>query len=1162
MDLIRFPIMASIACLLSVLLVSSNSAESNHQAAATIDFNRDVRPILSKNCFACHGADEGNRKVKLRLDVREEAIKIRKKGMPAVAPSKPDQSLMVKKITKGEMPPAESGNKLTPRQIDTLKQWIQEGAPYADHWAFIKPRRPSFPAVKDSRWPRNGIDYFVLARLEQEGLRPSPEADRFTLLRRVSLDLRGLPPSTEEINAFAKDTSADAYEKMVEKFLADPAYGERWARIWLDLARYADSAGFGSDPLRPNVWPYRDWVIEAFNRNLPYDHFTVEQLAGDLLPNATREDRIATAFHRNTMTNTEGGTDPEEFRVAAVKDRIITTAQVWMGLTMGCAQCHSHKYDPISHKDFYSFFAVFNQTEDSNRGDEAPTMPVPTPDQAEQIRRLDAQLATLRAKLDMPTAELAAAQTKWEQELRATASWVVLEPTVLQSEGKASLSKLPDGSIRASGPNPPNDVYTITASVNLSELTAVRLEVIPDKELPNGGSGKASDGNFVLSRLSVTVKSAEAPKTQVQGQYVRVTLPGANQILSLAEVQIYGGGDNIARKGKASQSSTDYGGNPEKAIDGNTDGSYFKANSTTHTRIENDPWWEVRLAEPKAIDRIVLWNRTDSGLGTRLAGARVQVLDPARNVVWEETVADPPNPSRELSPGGNQSVSFAQAVADFSQENFPVAAILQQKTRKDNGWAVAPKQKEPHSAYLLTGQPLTLPAQPLLTVTLAHRYEHSGFNLGRFRLAVTNDPKMSQRAAVPAGILAILDSPDQKHTPDQRDQLARYYRSVTPLLQGVRDEIAKLEKSRPTITNLPVMVELPVDKKRITHLMNKGNFLDPGEIVEPRTPSAFPPLPPGLPPNRLGIGQWLIGPDNPLTARVAVNRFWARLFGTGIVETEEDFGTQGELPSHPELLDWLALEYQDTLKWDTKALLKRIVTSATYRQSSRVTPELLGRDPHNRLLTRGPRYRLEAEMIRDQALALSGLLSHKVGGPSVYPPQPDGLWQAAFNGERTWSASQGEDRYRRGLYTFWRRTIPYPSMAAFDAPSREVCAIKRVRSNTPVQAFVTLNDPVYVEAAQALARRIVRKGGPSAEDRVRFALRLCQVRSPEAEEVKRLLGLFETELQHYRQAPQEAVKLATDPLGSLPTGMQADELAAWTVIANVLLNLDAVLTKG
>jgi hypothetical protein len=427
---------------------------------------------------------------------------------------------------------------------------------------------------------------------------------------------------------------------------------------------------------------------------------------------------------------------------------------------------------------------------------------------------------------------------------------------------------------------------------------------------------------------------------------------------------------------------------------------------------------------------------------------------------------------------------------------------------------------------------------------------------------VTEDARIGKRAGVPAETLAILDRPDPERKPAERDTLARYFRSITPLLKEVRDEIAKLEKSRPSITNLPVMQELPTEKHRVTHLMKKGNFLDPGEVVPPSTPAAFPPLPDGAKPNRLGMARWLISPDNPLTARVAVNRFWARLFGTGIVETEEDFGTQGELPSHPELLDWLAVEYRDGLHWDTKALLKMIVTSATYRQNSRVTPELLARDPRNRLLSRGPRYRLEAETIRDQAMALSGLLAQKIGGPSVYPPQPDGLWQAAFNGERTWATSKGEDRYRRGLYTFWRRTIPYPSMAAFDAPSRETCAINRVRSNTPVQAFVTLNDPVYVEAAQALARRIVREGGGTPEERARFVLRLCLVRTPAAEQVAKLLELYQSELDHYRQAPAEAVKLATDPLGPVPSGMQADELAAWTVVANVVLNLDGVLTKG
>jgi hypothetical protein len=668
---------------------------------------------------------------------------------------------------------------------------------------------------------------------------------------------------------------------MIDRFLADPAFGERWARVWLDLARYADSAGYGSDPLRPNMWPYRDWVINAFNRNLPYDQFTIEQLAGDLLPKpsghdaAPIEQEVATAFHRNTMTNTEGGTDPEEYRVAAIKDRAITTIEVWMGLTMGCAQCHSHKYDPISQKDFYSFYAVFNQTADANRGDEAPTTPTPTPEQLEKNRRIDAQVAKLRKRMEQSTRELTVAQSQWEHELRSTAD----------------------------------------------------------------------------------TKSASA-------------------------------------------------------------------------------------------------------------------------------------------------------------------------------------------------------------ISLIYGYHLPPLNVVRFRVALATDVRMSKRALVPQDILAILDRPDDARKTDEREKLARYFRSITPLLKNVPEEIAKLEKSRPAITNLPVMQELPAEKRRVSHLLKKGNFLDPGDVVEPSTPAAFPPLPPVAKADRLAVARWLVRSDNPLTARVAVNRFWARLFGAGIVETEEDFGTQGELPSHPELLDWLAVEYRDHLHWDTKTLLKMIVTSATYRQTSRVTPELLAQDPHNRLLSRGPRYRLEAETIRDQVLALSGLLTQKIGGSSVYPPQPEGLWQAAFNGERTWSTSKGDDRYRRGLYTFWRRTIPYPSMAAFDAPSRETCAIRRVRSNTPVQAFVTLNDPVYVEAAQALARRIMREGGSTPEDRVRFTLRLCLVRTPELEQVAKLLELYRSELEHYRHAPSEALKLATDPVGPLPPGMPAEELAAWTVVANVVLNLDAVLTKG
>ncbi len=791
-------------CLILLVLAARPGAAAEGKAAP-VDFNRDVRPILSKNCFACHGADPKTRAGKMRLDLRDSAVARPKKGNAAVVPGDPDASELIRRVSSHDdaerMPPKETGNVVSAGQAAVLKRWVKEGGRYAEHWAFARPTRPPFPEVKDRSWPRNGLDPFVLTRLEKEGLKPSPEADRYALLRRASLDLRGLPPTPQEVAAFVKDAAPGAYERAVDRLLEDPAYGERWARLWLDLARYADSAGYGSDPLRPDVWRYRDWVIDAFNRNLPYDQFTVEQLAGDLLPGATPEQKIATAFHRNTMTNTEGGTDREEFRVAAVKDRVDTTVQVWMGLTMGCAKCHSHKYDPISQKEYYQFFAVFNQTADNDQPDERPTLPAPTAEQREKIRAVDAALAEARRRWERPSPAAVAA-------------------------------------------------------------LVVRRSPVPPAEL----------------------------------------------------------------------------------------------------------------------------------------------------------------------------------------------------------------------------------------------------------------------------ILAAR-------------------------------EIARLEKTRPAAPRLPVMVELPKEQRRPTHVLVKGNFLDKGDKVDPGLPSAFPGLPSGTGPDRLGVAKWLLSPDNPLTARVAVNRLWAQLWGTGLVATEEDFGTQGELPTHPELLDWLATEYV-RLGWDTKALLKLLVTSATYRQSSKVSPEALAKDERNRLFTRGPRFRLEAEMVRDQALALSGLLSRKVGGPSVYPPQPPGLWQAAFNGQRSYPTSGGADRYRRGLYTFWRRTIPYPSMATFDAPSRETCTVRRGRTNTPLQAFVTLNDPVYVECAQALARRVVKEGRTSVEERARFALRLCLARPEREEQVRQVVALFVEERGHYVKDAKAALALATEPLGPLPAGADAADLAAWTVVANVLLNMDGVLTKG
>ena len=845
---------------LVITFVLASSAHADDPPAKDnrppVDFNREVRPILAKNCFVCHGQDESSRERALRLDDREAAMKELKSGAVALVPGSPDESELVLRLTEDDeslrMPPRKSGPRLSKSEVAVIRRWVEQGANYAVHWSLVKPMDRPLPVVKNRDWCRNGLDFWVLQRLEKEGLAPSPPADKFTLLRRASLDLRGLPPTLKEVDAFAADTSVDAYEKAVSRFLEDPAFGERWARPWLDLARYADSAGYGSDPLR-TIWNYRDWVIDALNQNKPFDQFTIEQIAGDLLPNPTVAQKVATAFHRNTMTNTEGGTDDEEFRVAAIKDRVDSTGQVWLGLTVGCAKCHTHKYDPITHEDYYRFYAIFDQTADSDQPDESPVLSLPTPEETSKNKEIETRIGALKSKLNAPTAEMAAAQESWEKE---------------------------------------------------------------------------------------------------------------------------------------------------------------------------------RAAKPPA-------------------------------------AAAKPDPNRKK-----------------------------------------PDEKAPPEAV---------------------------------QKALAVDP--------------------EKRSKTEREMIATYYRTIAPLLKPLRDEIATLGKSRPKIATVPVMVELPLDKRRVTHLMEKGNYLTPGKTVTPGVLGSFHPLPPGMQNDRLGLARWLMSPENPLTSRVAVNRYWAQLFGTGIVETEEDFGTQGEPPIHPELLDWLARDYLRN-GWDTKAFLRMVMTSATYRQSSRVTPDGLAKDPRNHLFSRGPRFRLEAEMVRDQALALSGLLSHKMYGPSVFPPQPEGLWQAAFNGQRTWATSAGEDKHRRGIYTFWRRTVPYPSMSTFDAPSREICSVRRTRTNTPLQAFVTLNDPVYVEAAQALARRIVTQGGASDEDRVRFALKLCLSRPPAAEQVVRLVSLYTSEREHYSKNLPEAIALATEPLGPLPAGMDPAQLAAWTTVANVLLNLDGVLTKG
>ena len=1138
--------------------------------SGAVDFNRDIRPILAKRCFACHGQDADNREAGLRLDDRTAALSKLESGAIALVPGKPERSELIRRITTRDadlvMPPADSGEALEPAEIGLLKKWVTQGAPFARHWSFVNPAKSPLPKVKNAAWSRNAIDAFILARLDTAGLKPSREADKYSLVRRVSFDLRGLPPSPREVEQFLADRSADAYEKMVDRFLADKAYGERWARMWLDLARYADSCGYGSDPLRPNAWRYRDWVIDAFNRNLPYDQFTIDQLAGDLLPKPTLDQQIATAFHRNTMTNTEGGTDDEEFRVAAVKDRVDTTIQVWMGLTMGCAKCHNHKYDPVTQQEYYRFYAFFNQTADRDLPNEDPIIPAPTPEMISATRKIEVEVASLKKQLDTPTATLTAAQAKWEARLRATPKWTTLPAITAKAKSGITLKPLDDGSILASDSSPPNDTYTVTASVPLKRITAVRLEALPDDSLPFDGPGRGAKGEFVLSRFSAGLVPQTELDRSFAGRYVQISIPGAMKILHLAEVQVFSGGKNVATLGKARQSSTSNDAPAKLAIDGNTNGDFFKARSTTHNVTEKDPWWEVDLGAAKSIEKIVVFNRTDGNTSSRLANFVISVFDkPAsdakRQPIWRETIKAAPNPSATYQPTGRREVAFGIAHADATRSSFSAQAAIDPKSKGNAGWS-APAGANGSAIQFVTKAPLAVAAKTSLVVTLDHRHPQLRWTLGRFRLSVTDDARIQQRAGLPVDVLAGIDTPAVKRTPTQVNRLAGYYRSIAPELKSVRDRVAQLEKSKPTYSTVPVMQELPADKRRKTHIMVKGSFLVQGDEVQPGVLAAFHAFGKQSSVNRLGAAEWIVDRENPLTARVAVNRLWANIFGVGLVETEEDFGTQGEMPSHPELLDWLAVHFMDDLKWDTKALLKTILTSAAYRQSSAANARALQVDPSNRLLWRAPRYRLEAEMIRDQALTLAGLLSRKTHGPSVYPPQPPGLWRAAFNGQRTWPTSKGEDRYRRGLYTFWRRTVPYPSMATFDAPSREACTVRRIRTNTPLQALVTLNDPVYVEAAQALARRIVREAKDSTADKARHGLQLCLVRPPEKRQVVAVSRLYESELAHYRKHLDEAKQIATEPLGALPEGMKADELAAWTIVANVLLNLDGVLTRN
>jgi hypothetical protein len=1013
------------AVALVILTAVSGRIGAEPPAAAPIDFDRQIRPILSENCFACHGPDDKQRKAKLRLDVRDGAVK-----SPTIVPGKAAESELFQRVTaadpKQHMPPAKSGKRLTSQQIDLLRQWIDDGAKWSIHWAFRPPERPALPVVADKDWPRSPIDYFIAARLQQEGLRPSAEADKVTLIRRLYLDLTGLPAPPAAVDAFLADDRPQAYERLVDRLLASPRYGERMALDWLDAARFADTHGYHIDSGR-DMGRWREWVIDAFNNNKPFDRFTIEQLAGDLLPNATLAQRIASGFNRNHMINFEGGAIPEEYHTAYIVDRVNTTGTVWLGLTIGCAQCHDHKFDPITQKEYYQLFAFFHNVPenglDGSRGNAAPVLKVPTLPQQKRLDELAAGIKQLEQRLAGPMPELAAAQAAWEKTAATDkpVAWTPLEPTDLKSRGGATLTRLADQSIRAGGANPATETYTIVAPAALPTVTALRLEILPDEGLVAKGPGRSVNGNIVLTNVQVS---------------------------------------------------------------------------------------------------------------------------------------------------GVQPVKLKNASADFSQQDFPVAHAIDDNPH--SGWAIFPEIGKAHGAVFELAQPMPLGRQALLTVTLDFQSQFPQHQPGRFRLSVTDAPKPHGADAMPAAIRTILVVEPARRTDAQRTELQKYYRThFAPLVKQLNDQLARLRKTyaeaEAKVPTTMVMQEMP--QPRDTFLLIRGQYDKHGAKVTVGVPASLPPLPAGSPGNRLGLARWLVDPAQPLTARVIVNRYWQMYFGTGLVKTAEDFGVQGEYPSHSELLDWLATEFVRT-GWDIKAMQRLIVTSATYRQASAVTAERLAKDPENRLLARAPRLRLPAEFIRDQALAISGLLNGAIGGSSVSPYQPPGLWEELASRAdganwtaQTYAQSHGKDLYRRTMYTFWKRTSPPPTLAAFDAPDREVCTVRRARTNTPLQALILMNDPTYVETSRKLAERLMTQA-TSVEERITLAFRLATGRRPTTEELAVLRKIFEAQLAVYRKEGKAALKLLEVGESKRNEKLDQAELAAWAMVASVILNLDETVTRG
>ncbi|MGB0582044.1 MAG: DUF1553 domain-containing protein, partial [Limisphaerales bacterium] len=955
---------------------------------------------------------------------------------------------------------------------------------------------------------------------------------------------------------FVNDKEPKAFERYVDRLLEKKAFGEHWARQWLDLARYADTAGYPSDPGR-TIWAYRDWVIKSYNDNMPFDQFTVEQIAGDMLPNPTESQRIATAFHRNTMTQNEGGTSDEEFRNAAVVDRVNTTMAVWMGTSMACAQCHTHKYDPITQHEYFSFHAILNNSADADKRDESPLFMFYTADQKKEGKAWKTELASLDKALGAPKKEWFKGLAGWEKQFSTGLKWDSGKPLLARSQKKTKLEIREDASVFTKA-GKGTDSYTVEVPLSRKSLSAIRLEVLPDESLPNKGPG-LSGGNFVISQVIAQV--VPNPKSPREGQIVRVEMKGRKKFVHLAEVQVFSGGTNVALKGAAKQSGNYADAVASRAIDGNTDGDYYKKSVSHSAGRAPVEFWEVDLKKPFPIDRIHLWNRTDGGSSSRLANYTVKVLDGKRREVWSTTEAKSFPKDKAFAINGPTTIKFRTAVADYEQSGFPAASVILAKPK--SGWAIGGKPGAAHQLSLITSGGVSVPKGSKLRLVIRQNSKHKDHLLGRFRIQTTDDKRVDQWLKIPAEILAALGTVADGRKAAQVDAIRDYYiRNVAAETRTQRSRLASLKKSiaGQKKISVPVMQELAADKARTNRVQLRGSYQSLGDHVKPGLPAAFHSLPTDAKADRLAMAKWLIDRKNPLTARVTVNRFWENIFGTGLVRTSEEFGAQGELPSHPELLDWLAADFMDQ-GWDRKKFLKMLVTSAAYRQSSKVSAKLRETDPDNRLISRGPRFRGTGEMLRDQALFVSGLLSRKMYGEPVRPERPKLGVNIAFGRSNDWETSKGEDRHRRSIYTRVQRSSPYPSFATFDAPNREVCTIRRSRSNTPLQAFVTLNDPVFVETAQGLSRRIMAEAGKSDLERLEFAFLACASRKPSKSEIARLTPLINEAREVYGADADLAKKMATEPLG-MPDGKpDLTELATWATVANVVLNLDEMIMR-